>query len=71
MKELIGIILVCLVVLSSMFGCVALIERTTCYSKYPNHSVRWGLFSGCLIETNLGWLPADNFRPVDTVELFK
>ena len=66
MRELIGIILICLVAFSVGF----LIERTACYSKYPNHSVSWGLFSGCLIETSQGWLPADNFRPVDTVELF-
>jgi len=44
-----------------LFG-VFVIQPYRCASRFPDMDTRYGVFSGCLVQTKQGWIPEDRFR---------
>lgn len=44
------------------FGLAVWVESSSCYAKWPDRNPSWGVFTGCIIDTQEGRIPEKNFR---------
>ena len=56
-----GCIVYVLVAIVFMIG-VSIVDSVACSSKFPNMQTSWGPVQGCLVNTEKGWIPAENYR---------
>lgn len=45
-----------------IFGVNLLWQTFLCSTRWPDHKTSYGYFSGCLIYTDKGFIPENNFR---------
>jgi len=39
-----------------------LIDSASCHARFPGMEASWGPIKGCLVNTEKGWIPAENYR---------
>jgi len=64
MSDILGPIFLFFVLAVLLFSGAAYLDYVGCHSKWRDSGmpVRWGLISGCQIQVDKRWIPAENYR---------